>query len=154
MAAMGVMYLRRMKVERYRHEHPEEFSEELHTEDEEMEAYMRSYHLDTVYGRKESKPPPTPPKKTLPVEAKRAQTKYRQPEKPAFSTSMAAYRKASDAESRTYEVEYLNRETRARALLKQLSSPQDLILLKEILGPPKSMQKSWGDPMGVFNERP
>jgi hypothetical protein len=160
MGVMGIMYLRRMKAERYRREHPEEFPEEYDDEDEEMEAYQRSFHRRVEGERTAAVVPPHPAlqaKKAVPLAVKRTQAKPDKlglSDKSTFQTSMAGYRQASDGDNASYEVEYLRGDTRAKALIKQLSSPQDIILLKEILGPPKAMQKSWGDPVDTFDERP
>jgi hypothetical protein len=143
--------LSRIKAEKYRREHPEEFEDDQEEHDTDIERYLRSQYEEN---QRRHAPPPHPAvqsKKEIPQQTKRPHPPS-SPQKPLFQSSMEMYRQDSDLKGSAYEVERLNENTRAKNLLNSLSSPQDLILLREILGPPKSMQKSFDSPLASFDE--
>lgn len=177
MAAMGFLYLKRLKENRYRAEHPEEFDEEQQAEVEALRRFLMSGRQET--GESVSQRPVSPAAASRTPPPRKPVARQSPPASPAFQSSMEGYRQAAEMERRAqpssgakrvamsadpyadrssgyaeakYEVDHFQRDSRAGALIRQQRSLQEMFILKEILGPPKSMQAAWTDPMAVPDE--
>lgn len=182
MAAMGFLFLKRLKESRYRQEHPEEFDEESHAEVEELRRFLASTRMREEGRSAALAPRPAkPPEMPKPPQPRKSVAKQSLSPKPVFQSSMEGYRQAAEMERLSpsaydakratmaadpyadrsagsseaiYAVDDRRRDSRGGALIRQQRALQDMFILKAILEPPKAMQPAWTDSLVVYDEHP
>jgi hypothetical protein len=121
MAALTFLYFKRLQDEKYRREHPEEFEQKQEEERRALKEIFKEMHIDLEEEEEEFvekvPPPPPPPRAPVPIKT------------PVFKKKRDAY---------TIHAE---KERAHHPLLKKLSSPKEMVLYHEILGPPKSERR-------------
>ncbi len=156
-----VMGIKKAQEERRRREHPEEYQrqqreirkflqpEEFDDEEEEYEEQPRAHH----------RPPPPPPKPATPsvtvargaVSSKPKHEEYKIKstiqQRNVASKLDSRYQQdkddqayASPYESKTYDVIATTSTSRVGKLIKNLPSKKSMVILREILGPPKGLK--------------
>ncbi len=131
--AIGFLAYRYIREARLRRKHPEIYQQEVEKKERELQEFLSSLDIDGE--KKEEKRPEAP--KPIPPPAKA----YRQEDKPRKIGVLEQNYKFVTADlskqGESYEVTGKDQPSRIYALLKRLPSKKEMVLMQEIMGPPK-----------------
>lgn len=109
MAAMIFLLGRRVWEERYRREHPEEFKEEKHKQEETLKHFLKSLDIDMEDEEEDAHPkprmekpavPPPPPPRAIQAPAQQKSHRLLQQDQYKFKDKLDSYRQESQIENR------------------------------------------------------
>lgn len=166
-AALFFLFIKRFLEDRRRAKNPEQFKEEPQ-ERQALKEFLKSLEIDMEEDKKYSahqppKAPSQPPQpssrqasksslparqKELVVEKRKAKAGYEDKYRDAYQDTytntyedrILSRRFQKQEKGSAYEIIEMDKATRVVNLLRGLKSPKDMILLNEIIGPPKGMQ--------------
>lgn len=181
LVALIVLYVKRVREDRYRRAHPEEFEGEDKEQGDQLRDFLRSIDMDMEDDKRRPVPPPpkpqqaskqkaVPKKKKEPVQSYTpARTQKSSSENYQHNTSVEDKKRdsirdqrrlqmdinerhddpfgkrqglvdLSKPQSSSYEVIKISTRNRALESMKQLKSKKDLVILSEIINPPKALR--------------
>lgn len=136
--AVIVLMTKRRQIERYKKEHPEEFEKEELQKEEALKAFLKTLNIEM---EEEKKATPAPPAVNHPKRTEKPKKTKSQPT-PAMQLPLqkGSWKNNLKPQTIEYQVIKLGRNPRVRNILKNAPSLKEMVLYREILGPPKSFQ--------------
>lgn len=149
-ALMIFLFVKRLREEKYRREHPEEFVEEERRREEALKEFLKSLEIELEEEELVPAPPPPPP------EMPRSETEQQHPKeithhiaKDPFAVTEKLKRSPYTAPrgmretnivlgrrlDHKFEVVSSGKSSRGRKLLSRVPSPKELVIYHEIIGP-------------------
>lgn len=154
LAALIFLFFKKVRDEKFRLQHPEEYEEELHQKEEALKEILKSMQLDVEDEENLSPPPPRPqhvmkkkyikpPKAPLTVLQTQKEKEANQYEERTLSDNRIFNKKTINAPA--YEVKRLHHSNRGSDLIKSLPSKRDMLIYKEVFGKPLALRNPSDD---------